>query len=364
MVGGGLAQGNERASLVAAIFLGVASLTVLAVMQGVLGTTARSRFAGVSAGSLGRRGTRFVASPILAAMMIGWFGFNTALAGSGVAQLIHTQERIGVLMYAGLMLLVAWWGLDTVSFTALGAGVATLTLAIVGLQRALDRPHGPLLGDGRASGNLGLAAGVSIVVGYGAAFALRTPDFTHDLSRRRDVALCGLSGLALPLLGFVAAGAVLQLTTGTWDLVELLRRLGSPQVAYAFLAIGLAGSVLTNLHSGAVAIEDLAGRCSHRQGLVVVSALGTALALLDYTDSMAGFLTAMALAAPCLIGVLWIDRRRGVCAGSGIRGAAVAAWAAGATAGGATAFLARPLALPVGIAVGALVALTASARGM
>lgn len=69
------------------------------------------------------------------------------------------------------------------------------------------------------------------MVGYGAAFSLRTPDFTHDLRRTRQVVWCALAGLVVPLGVFAIAGAALQAATGTWDLADVMRRLGSPDVA-------------------------------------------------------------------------------------------------------------------------------------
>lgn len=363
MTGGGVAEGNERWWFGAAVLLGVGSLVTLAVGQGILGVRRQARFAGVAAASLGAAGARFVASPVVAVMMIGWFGFNTALAGAGLGKLAGMPARAGVVVFALLMLLVAWWGLDALSWTALAAGVATVAIAAGGLRLALHDHSGPLLGDGVPAGHLGLLPAIAVIVGYGAAFSLRTPDFTHDLARPRDVAWSGIVGLALPLACFLVVGAILQLATGTWNLVDVLERIGSPTVAYAFLAVGFTGAVLSNLHSGAVAMEDMWPALSHRRGLLITAATGTGLALADYTERMIPFLTVMALAAPCLIAVLWVDEARRRRAGVHLQRSGVAAWAAGGVAGAALAFTARPLALPAGLAVAGMVALVASRRG-
>jgi purine-cytosine permease-like protein len=242
------------------------------------------------------------------------------------------------------------------SWAALAAGLATVALAIEGLRVALADWDGPLLGDGIADGRLGVLPAIAVMVGYGAAFALRTPDFTHDLERPRQVVWCALTGLALPVLVFAAAGAILELSTGTWNLVMVLERLGSPTVAYAFVALGFAGSVLTNLHSGALSFEDAFPRLSHRTSLVLVAITGTGLAALDFADSMIGFLTAMALAAPCLIGVLWIDELRGREMRARYIPRGIWAWSMGVGVGVTLRLLDSPLALPAGIAAAAVVA--------
>ncbi len=362
MTGGGVAEGNERWWLIGAVLLGVAALVTLAVGQGILGVRRRTRFAGVAATSLGTVGARAVASPVVAVMMIGWFGFNTALAGAGLGKLVGMPARAGVVVFALVMLAVAWWGLDTLSWTALAAGIATVALAAGGVRLALDHHSGPLLGDGVPAGQLGMLPAIAVIVGYGAAFSLRTPDFTHDLARPREVAWSGVVGLGLPLACFLVVGAILQLATGTWNLVDVLERIGSPTVAYAFLAIGFTGAVLSNLHSGAVAIEDMWPALPHRRGLLVTAATGTALALADYTDRMVPFLTVMALAAPCLIAVLWAGELQGRRAQTRFQPSGVAAWAVGGTVGAILAVTVRPLALPAGLAAAGLVALVASRR--
>lgn len=356
MVGGGVADGNETWRLVVAVVIGVAVLSGLAIAQGILGQRRQARLRTLAADALGTDGGRRVASPVLAVMMVGWFGFNTSVAGAGLAELLGVPSRVGMAIFAAVMLAIAWHGLNTLSWAALAAGLATVALAIEGLRVALADRDGPLLGDGVADGQLSMLPAIAVMVGYGAAFALRTPDFTHDLERPRHVAWCALAGLALPLLVFASAGAILELATGTWNLVEVLERLGSPTVAYAFVALGFAGSVLTNLHSGALSFEDAIPRLSHRTSLVIVAIVGTWLAALDFADSMIGFLTAMALAAPCLIGVLWIDELRGRHRRARYVSLGIWAWAAGIGVGVTLRLLDSPLALPAGIVAAAIVA--------
>lgn len=358
MVGGGVADGNETWRLAVAVFAGVAVLTGLAVAQGMLGQRRHARLRTLAADALGREGGRRIASPVLAAMMIGWFGFNTSVAGAGLGRLLDVPSRVGMALFAAAMLTVAWRGLNALSWTALAAGLATVVLAVDGLRIALAERTGPLLGDGVSQGGLGLLPAIAVMVGYGAAFALRTPDFTHDLARPRQVAWCAMLGLCAPLIAFAAAGAILQISTGTWNLVDVLGRLGSPTVAYAFVALGFTGSVLTNLHSGALSFEDAIPNLTHRGALVIVAVTGTGLAALDFADSMIGFLTAMALAAPCLIGVLWIDELRGHHTTARYVRSGILAWVVGVGVGVALRLVDSPVALPAGIAAAAAVAAT------
>lgn len=362
MTGGGIAESLGSWQVIIAAVLGTITLCAFAAAQGVLGTRRRGRFAAVTRYSLGVQGARRVAAPVLAVMMIGWFGFNTSLAGDGLGALIGVPHRVGVLIFAAAMMIVAWRGLDVLSHAALIAGGATVLLAAGGLHLALRDHSGPLLDNGSTGGGLAVLSAVGVVVGYGAAFALRSPDFTYDLRRQREVVWNAALGLGLPLVVFLIVGAILQTATGTWNLVEILEQVGSPTIGYAFIALGFTGSVLSNLYSGAVALEESDADLSHQTGLLITGVLGTVLALIDFSDHMIPFLTTMALAAPCLIAVLWVDEIRRTHNAQASGRSALAGWAAGGAVGAMMAFVARPWALAAGLVAAATVHLMGSSR--
>jgi cytosine permease len=310
MMGGGVAEKLDGAAMLAAIGVGVLLLGGLAAAQGLLGQREGLTLAGLYARALRAPAARRAASLAMLAMMVGWFALNVSVAGAGLGRMIGVPDRAGMALFAAAMLAVVWLGLDALSWSALAAGAATVALAASGLAIVVGERDVDLLGEGGAAEPAGFVAAVLLVVGYGAAFALRTPDFTHDLRRAGDVARCAVVGLMIPVAAFAVVGAVLWLSTGTWDLADVLRDLGSPTVAYGFLAVGFTGSVMTNLHSGALALSDAAGGVAFRPALLAVAAVGTALAALRFSQWMIPYLTAMAFAAPALIAVLWWDAAR------------------------------------------------------
>ena len=204
---------------------------------------------------------------------------------------------------------------------------------------------------------------MTLVIGYGAAFSLRTPDFTHDLARPRHVVWCALTGLAGPVLAFALAGAVQQAATGEWDLADVLRRLGSSNVAYLFVAVGFTGSILTNLWSGALSLQDAAPRVTHRAALLSVAAAGAVLAAAGFDDLMLSWLTVMALAAPGLVAVCVIHAARRERVEDGWRAAGLAAWGGGFACGLGLYLAGSPLALLAATLVPALVYWLSRRRG-
>ncbi len=355
MMGGGVAQGLEGATLLAVLGAGTVALTLLALAQGLLGQRTGLPLTALVAGALGERASRRTASIVMLAMMLGWFGLNAGVGGSALARLIDAPEALGIVLFSAAILAVVWFGIGALSLSALVAGIATVVLAVYGLDRAFAHTDVTLSGANTATDPTGALAGVAIVVGYGAAFALRTPDFTHDLGRQRQVVWCALAGLCAPLAGFAVAGAALQAATGTWDLADVLLELGSPGFAYAFLALGFTGSVLTNLWSGALSLSHAAPRVAHRPALVLVALAGGALAVAGFSRLMLPYLTLMALAAPGLVVVCWMHALWGRRASSGWSPAGLGAWMLGVGAGVSLHLAGSWLALPAAVVVPALV---------
>ncbi len=304
MAGGGVAEGVEGWVLVAAMVAGVIALTCLAVGQGMLGQRLGLPLAGVVAGPLGAEGSRRVASLAMLVMMLGWFGVNVGVAGTATARLIGIPDIAGMVLFALLALAMTWRGIGSLSWAALAAGVATVILAGWGMHLASDA-HGLTLTSARtATDPISPIEAASLMVGYGAAFALRTPDFTIDLERRRQVLWCGLAGLSAPLIAFALAGATLQAATGTWDLADVMQALGSSTAAYLFIAVGFFGSVMSNLFSGSLALQG-AVPIGHRRGMLVVLGIGLVLAGSGFSDRMPAYLVAMAVLAPGLAVLCW-----------------------------------------------------------
>ena len=363
MTGGGMAEGLRGGELVAAIVVGVALLTVLAVVQGMLGQRTGAPLAALTAGPLGREGSRLTASVVMLAMMLGWFGVNAGVAGVALARLAGIPDVAGVILLTIAMLGIVALGLSVLSWSALVAGIATATLAAYGLHLALADHDATLSGGHTATDPIGFLPAVTLVIGYGAAFSLRTPDFTHDLARPRQVVWCALTGLAAPVLAFALAGAVLQAATGEWDLADVLRGLGSSNVAYLFVAVGFTGSILTNLWSGALSLQDAAPRVTHRGALLTVAAVGAVLAAAGFDDLMLSWLTVMALAAPGLVAVCVIHAARRERVEDGWTAAGLAAWGGGFACGLGLYLAGSPLALPAATLVPALVYWLSRRRG-
>lgn len=328
MVGGGLAASLSGAGLAAGAAGGLILLYVLAVANGEVGRRAARAALALLTGPLGAAGIR-IAGVALATMMVGWLGVNAGVAGDAVGHLLGLPPAPGILVFILVMTAIAWHGLRALSWFAVAAGAATTIVAAWGMWLARDARPTPDPAPGADVGVLGAAA---LVIGFGAAFALRAPDFTCGARDVGQVAGNAAIGLGLPLAAFLACGIVLQRGSGEWNLADVLLSLDSGGAAYLLLAVGFTGSVLTNLYSGALALGVLGGG-AYRRALALMACAGGGLALAGIADRLLTFLAVISLAAVTLL-VLSVTHwllRRPTPAGVNRRG--VLAWVAGTALG-------------------------------
>lgn len=351
VAGGGVAEGLSGAELVIAVVVGAALLATLSGAQGLVGQREGRPLAPITARVLGTAGSRYVGSVVMLAMMLGWFGVNAGIAGAATGRLVGLPDTLGIALFAAALLAIALLGLRMLSWAGLTAGVAATALAAYGMYLVLDGREVTLSGGFTGAEPMPLAAGITLMVGYGSAFSLRTPDFTHDLPRARHVVWCALWGLCVPLIAFALAGALLYAATGDWDLGDALRDLGSSQLAYLFVAVGFVGSVLTNIWSGGLALRDVVPRLGARTAMAAVTLVGAAAAAAGSADRALDWLTLMALAAPGLVVLCVIARPGSDEPARGWRFVPLIAWGTGIVCAIGLQYAGLTVALPAAAAV-------------
>lgn len=238
--------------------------------------------------------SRLLLAAVLAVSMVGWNGFNVGLGGASLAALTHLPGWAGPVLLEMAVLAVSW------APARLGNRVAVVTtlsaVVLVGwCLTVLPPPGAPV----RLAG--GGLADAAALIGYAAVFALRAPDFSVGLSRRRDLAWCVGLLIGPALLG-VLAGAGLWLRTGSADVVALLAA-GSGLAAYAnlFVAVAVFAAALTTTYSGSLALRGLAPRLPARAAMLLVAVLGGMLAVARFDRLVLPWLTLLAAALPVLV---------------------------------------------------------------
>ncbi|MET8040843.1 hypothetical protein ABZU25_08260 [Micromonospora sp. NPDC005215] len=251
--------------------------------------------------------SRLLLAAVLTVSMVGWNGFNVGLGGASLAALTHLPGWAGPVLLEAAVLAVSWGPARLRNRVAVFTTLSAVVL-VGWCLTVLPPPGAPVR---LAAGGLGDAAAL---IGYAAVFALRAPDFSVGLARRRDLAWCVGLLIGPALLG-VLAGAGLWLRTGSADVVALLAT-GSGLAAYAnlFVAVAVFAAALTTTYSGALAMRGLLPRVPAPVSMLAVAVLGGVLAVARFDRLVLPWLTVLAAALPVLVVPMATEaaaRRRG-----------------------------------------------------
>ncbi|WP_157434168.1 MULTISPECIES: hypothetical protein [Actinoalloteichus] len=241
--------------------------------------------------------------------MIGWFGFNVGLGGAALGALTGLPDWAAAVALAAPLLGVIvvgggrWNGLAIVA-----TGSAIVLIGLVALRTL---PEG-LPVTVQPAGPRSTAVDLAGFLGYVSVFAMRAPDFTVGLRRRRDLAWCvGL--LVVPALLAAVVGAGLSAATGSSDVVATLAGPQGMAAANLFLAVAVVAPTLACVHSGSLALGRLAPLPA-RLLPWLVAVPGLVLAILRVDRLMADWLVLLAAAVPALVVPMVVEaarRRRG-----------------------------------------------------
>jgi hypothetical protein len=344
----GAAMASRHGGAVPLVALAFGALLMAAMLsaQGSLGLRPPHGDGGtlteVAPGYLSAR-SRVVLAVVLALAMVGWNGFNVGLGGASLATVTGLPGPWGAVVLGALVFAVSF------ANPRLGNRISVLTtlcaIALVAFcVSRLSPPTTPVVSG--VDGVTAVAADIAALGGYIAVFAVRAPDFTHGLARRRDLAWCvGL--LVFPAVCVAVAGIGIWLRTGDSDVVAVLARSeGIAAYGNLFVTLAVFTPALTTTYSGALAIRSVLPKLLPAWGMLAVAGLGAILAVARFDAYLLRWVAVLAAALPPLIVPMATEaarRRRGLPART------VPAWTwmpAGAIATILTAlgFLAAPIA--------------------
>lgn len=253
--------------------------------------------------------TRRLLSGLLAAAMIGWFGFNTGLGGAALGALLGLPGGAGPLLLGLPILALSFGGLNRWNGLATVTTAAALALGgLVALR--LAEPASPVTA---APGGLEpMLIDVAALVGYTAVFSLRSPDFAVGFTRR-DLAI-SIALISLPITVFALAGAGLQQGTGSTDLVAVLAGQGALAMGNLLVATAVVAPAFTTVYSGSLALSAATGLGS-RTAMGLVTLIGLGLAVARFDRMLGPWLSLLAAVLPPIVIPMATEaarRRRGL----------------------------------------------------
>lgn len=320
MVGGFITSGTSFSTAVVAMLIGYLICVAIMVLMGMQSADLGLPTVAAVGGAFGKQGSKYLISLIIALCFIGWFGFQTAVAGQAFSTLMGTMgfqipTWISMLFWGAVFGLSAVWGINFIKILNIVAVPALLILIAYNLFVVFSDPEGAArIASHQPAMYMPLLAAVGMTVGGFAVGSVMTGDFTRYARDRKSAVLSSVVGV-IPLgVATLIVGGILAIYTGALGMdndnfVAMFSSIGSPFLALVVLIVATWTTNEGNAYSAGFAVLNLSGAKDTFRPIatLIAAALGTLLAILGVLGFFGSFLNLLAICIPPVAGCVIVD---------------------------------------------------------
>lgn len=347
MVGGAIAAGMPLGMGILAGITGYIIVVIFMTFQGMQGSDLGRPTVVNASSAFGEKGAGFIISFILGVSVMGWFGVQTSVTGAAfsgfMAQMgVSFPVWLSSLIWGVIMLTTAIIGYKALSYLNYIAVPALILLAVYGTTIALKQYGLEGLAAHSPEASMGFFQAVALSVGGFAVGGVIAGDYSRYAKDRKGALLSSAIGV-LPIgCALLAAGALMSVVAGTYDITQVVSTLGFPVLGFIILILATWTTNAVNAYSGGLAITNMLNLSGNRRAMAtaVAGGIGTILAISGIINHFISFLVVMTAGITPIAGVMiadyWIMNKGDAGAwkpAKGVNWAGIIAWLAGTCIG-------------------------------
>jgi cytosine permease len=313
LTGGTIGDGMTLPAAAIAAFVGGIMLALIASATGIVGNRTHLSTAMISRFTFGKQAILLIAF-IQALGSYGWFAVQLGLFGETAA--VSWQSLTGGSLPGALFIIVG--GLLMISTAIFGyKGIDILSKAAVPLLILLIGASvwrimadstisdvSALEGSGEP---VSMGVGISLVVSSFVVGAVIAPDVSRYSRSSADTIGGAVLAFAVVTPLVLICGTLMAQATGTWDIVDIMLRLGWGVLALLLLMFAQWTSNDNNLYGASLALAVIFRRLQKWQLTLIAGGVGILLALAGIYDNFITFLSVLGILIPPMAGVIVAD---------------------------------------------------------
>lgn len=313
LTGGTVGDGLTIRQAAVAAVIGGAILALVTVLIGVVGAKTNLSTAMISRFTFGDRAIILIAL-IQALGSYGWFAVQLGLFGktSSTAWEMWTGLSGNVsffIILGGICMMltatIGYRGLDFLSKLA----VPLLLLLMFGSvwKIAQDYSFSEIMEMKGTGEPISIGLGISMVISSFIVGAVVAPDVSRYAKSAKDTVGAAILSFVIVVPIVMLIGALMAQVAGTWDIVDIMLRLGWGIIALIVLLLAQWTSNDNNLYCSALGFAVVFRKMKKWHLTVISGTLGIILALLGIYDNFTSFLTFLGVLIPPMGGVIAVD---------------------------------------------------------
>jgi cytosine permease len=313
MTGGALGNGLTFKQSIIASFLGGIVLAIVTALCGIVGANTNLSTAMISRFTFGEKAVLLIAL-IQAFGSYGWFGVQLGLFGetSAAAWKIATgsDANVTILIILGgiCMILTSTIGYRGLDFLSKLAVPLLIILMGVSVYKVLQTYTVAEIMAFQGTGDpISLGLGISMVISSFIVGAVVAPDISRYAKTPKDTIGAAILAFVIVVPLVILVGSVMAQATGTWDLVDIMLRLGWGLTALLVLLLAQWTSNDNNLYCAALGFAVVFKTLKKWQLNVISGLLGIILAVIGIYDNFIPWLNTLGVLIPPMGGVIAVD---------------------------------------------------------
>lgn len=313
LTGGTVGDGLTIQQTIIAAFIGGIILSLVTMLIGVIGAKTRLSTAMISRFTFGNRAIVLIAI-IQALGSYGWFAVQLGLFGKTASTAwemgtgFSGNEMLFIVVGGLCMILTASIGYKGLEFLSKLAVPLLLILMAISIWVILkDFSFSEIL---QFSGNgkpISLGLGISLVVSAFIVGAVVAPDVSRYAKSPKQTIGAAILAFVIVVPMVILVGSTMAQATGSWDIVDIMLRLGWGVIAFIVLMLAQWTSNDNNLYSGALGFTVAFKKLKKWHITIVSGLIGIILALFGIYENFISYLSILGVFIPPMAGVIAID---------------------------------------------------------
>lgn len=269
----------------------------------------------LASSSFGKTGANIIVGLVIGLSTLGWFGIQSNIAGASFSKILSEMGGINVpawissIFWGIIMVLTAVFGFKYLKWLNYIAVPAIVLLLLYGLVITFQDHSFQQITNYAPKESLSLLRAIGFTIGFISVGGVISPDYNRFATTKKDAILGSVIGIIPSALSLLAIGAILAITQGTYDIVEIFSALGFPFFAMTILILATWTSNVMNIYSSGLAFTNLLSltESSRSKVTLLVGFAGIILAAIGIINHFMSFISILTITITPIAGVMISD---------------------------------------------------------
>ena len=300
------------------IWAGLIGFSFVVLFMSLLSIAAvekRKATVSLASSSFGVNGAKLIVGLIIGLSTIGWFGIQSNIAGASFSKIVveingpEIPVWLSSVFWGNIMVLTAVFGFKYLKWLNYIAVPAIVVLLIYGLFITFQTHDIQEIVNFTPKEKMPLLQAIGFTIGFISVGGVISPDYNRFAATKKDAILGSIFGIIPSALCLLAIGAILAITQGTYDIVEIFSTLGFPFLAMSILILATWTSNVMNIYSSGLAFNNLLnqGDKNRSKTTLIVGLFGILLAALGVLSHFMSFISLLIITITPIAGVMISD---------------------------------------------------------